>query len=335
MAKSTLHQLNVICEGAPVPGRVNEDAAYLAVNDETVTLLAVDGATPRLPAHALTLLLAAWPEQPMTPAGHAARVARVTVACTPHLALRDRLLAANAELRQQLVDVYGALTPDTVIGQEPHVRDIGSDPRLFRLVLPACVATLAEVDLAARHLTYAHAGDTALFVWYADGRIDKVPSADLAGREGEFLARAWAMQDRPPDGSFVQPMRGEDLVLADKLTGIFHNYVDEHGSTDPALGVAVINGLPQLDAYLMSGEFDLTGATGVLVCSDGLLWPAERNAPPDDAVRRWAFMRDTIQHDGLTGYYRQLRELEASDPRCQRFPRFKVHDDATGLYLRL
>jgi hypothetical protein len=298
-------------------------------------MMAVDGATPRLPAHGLKPLLAKWSEQPMTPAGLAARVTRDAVDATRHLAPRDRLLAANRELHRQLVDVYGALTPDAIIGQEPHVRDIGRDPRLFRLVLPACVATLAEVDLAARRLTYAHAGDTALFVWYADGRIDKVPSGDLAGREGEFLARAWAMQDRPPDGSFVQPMRGEDLVLADKLTGIFHNYVDEHGNTDPALGVAVINGLPQLDAYLMSGEFDLTGATGVLVCSDGLLWPAERSAPPDDPDRRWAYMRDTIQRDGLKTYFRQLRELEASDPRCQRFPRFKVHDDATGLYLRL
>jgi hypothetical protein len=46
-------------------------------------------------------------------------------------------------------------------------------------------------------------------------------------------------------------------------------------------------------------------------------------------------MRALIEAEGVAGYVDRLRAEEATDPERTRYPRPKVHDDATAIYVRL
>jgi hypothetical protein len=97
------------------------------------------------------------------------------------------------------------------------------------------------------------------------------------------------------------------------------------------VGVGVINGLPQLADYIEAGTAELTQVAGCLVCSDGFIWPAEWDEQPAAAQARWRHMAEVIQQEGMQRYFAQLRAAESADTTLDRYPRFKVHDDATGV----
>lgn len=55
----------------------------------------------------------------------------------------------------------------------------------------------------------------------------------------------------------------------------------------------------------------------------------------DDYGMTAAEFRDRLHADGLPGLAATLRATERDDAACARFPRFKVSDDATALWLRV
>ena len=311
--------VEIVCQPAPglAAGRANEDACLFHHGGDWLALAAIDGATVRVQTQALTPLLVEYGPG-VSAAAYAAYLTRDTATahiCDPPA---EMLLSANAALNAVLTGVYGALTPEAVFAAEPGLAAYAHDPRFFRLVLPVCVATAVRLDLAAQRLEYAHAGDTALLLFMADGHVRAV-----TGGAGDVV---------PPDyASWSSDKRARYTVES----GIRHNYVDDDGQPDSQQGVAVINGLPQLAHYLHAGEQSLAGVDAVLVCTDGLLWP---NPPNEDAAgqqARLAHMRALIESEGLAGYLERLRAEERADRDRVRYPRFKSHDDATGLYVRL
>lgn len=311
--------IEIVCQAAPgfPEGRANEDACCFHHGGDWLALAAIDGATVRVQAQALAPLLATYGPG-VSAAAYAAYVTRDSIAAQPHLAPAEMLLTANVVLNTALSGVYGALTPEAVFAAEPGLVAYAHDPRFFRLVLPVCVATAARLDLAAQRLDYAHAGDTALLLFLADGDVRAV-----AGGAGDALPADFGTLPR------------EEIARRNIESGIRHNYTDANGQPDATLGVGVINGQPELAHYLQTGTESLAGVEAVLVCSDGLLWP---NLPGEDAAgqrARLAHMRALIEGEGLAGYVERLRAEEQADSQRQRYPRFKIHDDATGLYVRL
>ncbi len=97
----------------------------------------------------------------------------------------------------------------------------------------------------------------------------------------------------------------------------------------------MINGLPDISAYIQTGTFDLEPVAGLLVCSDGFPLPATWEESPEHTEARLHTMRDLLFDEGIEAYFAHLRRLQADDDTLDRYPRFKTHDDSTGIFIKL
>lgn len=74
---------------------------------------------------------------------------------------------------------------------------------------------------------------------------------------------------------------------------------------------------------------DVAAGDELVLMTDGLA------ALIDDYDLAIADFAPLLRAEGLHGFAAQLRAIEADDPECRRFARFKPSDDATGLWLRI
>ncbi len=330
-------RLSTICEAAPIPGSVNEDACSIWSDGEKITVLVVDGVKQRITGTKLQQLITAY-DDCATGASYVAHLTRSITAIQAlddkPLPLQELLLQANTALRSQLEYIYGELTANAWLKAEPQLSFFNEDPRLIRVALPAGVATIARVDLVTRRLEFAHAGDTALFLFYQDGRIVQKTDDQMIKHDMQVFELARTIQSEKGI-PFSQALKDERVKEMNLYNGIYHNYVDHNRQVDTKVGIGVIDGLPQLAAYIQQGTVDLNDVTSVLICSDGLIWPAGWNESNDERIVRLQRMRKQIEQLNLSGYLAELRNAEQADTTCDLYPRFKKHDDATGIYLEL
>lgn len=329
----------MLCEGAPVEGRINEDACLLAGDERWMYLLVIDGATARVETPHLVNALQKEGEPASPPAFAAAMVKRTLAERIPRLGhsapLGDLLMEANTALRERLVKIYGSLEAGSILKHEPGLQMLAEDPRLIRMGLPACVVTLARLDLDAHRLFFAHAGDTAMFLFHKDGRITQITDDANHQHDEQALKTAIEIQHSLHAPHLGDVLQDPGITRTIRDTAIFHNYVDEQGRTDPKLGVGVVNGLPQLADYIQAGSVGLDGIGSLLVCSDGFLWPARLEETASEKANRLRSMRQRIEGLGLAGYFTELRKVEEHDASRDLFPRPKVHDDATAIFVEL
>ncbi|MBZ0296987.1 MAG: protein phosphatase 2C domain-containing protein, partial [Anaerolineae bacterium] len=210
------------------------------------------------------------------------------------------------------------------------------DERLMRLALPICVATLVRVDFYANRLWFAHGGDTAMYLFREDGAVEQVTDDRVAHEhENQALYAARTTQQEQQAERLIDVVSHPDVQRAIRKSGLYHNYVDSHGQINRELGYGVVDGLPELDFYLQRGEISLEGIDALLICSDGFIWHERWGESESEAEQRLLMMRQRIESDGLSGYVAALRSMEEEDNACNLYPRFKVHDDVTAVYLEL
>jgi hypothetical protein len=85
---------------------------------------------------------------------------------------------------------------------------------------------------------------------------------------------------------------------------------------------------PEAAEHALTGSVPLTDLRRAAVLTDG----AAQFVEPFH-ITDWIGLLDILSDCGPRQLIRQLREVEASDPRGQRWPRHKPHDDATIAYL--
>lgn len=338
--------LEIVSQG--VPGRLNEDA-WIAMQGgplgENMILAAIDGATTRLTPPPLRRYLETLPGQ-ITPAAYSARTARDSLArqvgTGMPVELRTLLIEANADLGRELIRLFGALTLECMSFPDEVSATLAHDPRLVRLGLPASVITLVDYEPSRGRLRYAHAGDTLLLVAYQDGRVS-VPTEDrVTPTDHPLMRTALKMRGYYPDLPFCELVRLPEVRRFNLDSALRHNFVDEFGLPQPSQGIGVIDGLPEFRYFIQIGQVELDGVAFVCVMTDGLEWPASARElftdnPGEEATlqrQRRARMVALIRELGLGGYVTHLRETEAEDADHERYPRMKMHDDATGVLLR-
>lgn len=329
-------------QGSPDLSRINEDRYFFCGTSDDVYLLVIDGASVRVNTSTLDRAVAASSES-ATAASYAASLTRDTIASAIASSLGESvkpsptslLLTANAALRARVETIFGGITSDAVLASEPQLDILREDPRLIRLALPVCVATVAHVNLAASELRFAHVGDTALFIQHADGSIANVTSDNMEAHDRKALSLARSKQQVSKDLHISDLIDDEEVQYLNRQSGLYHNYVDEMGRTDLTRGVGAINGLPELVEYIQQGVLDLSDVRSLLVCSDGFVWPSDWDEPEAQRADRLQRMWQVIAHAGLEEYVRRLRALETQDGQLDTYPRFKLHDDATAVYLEL
>ena len=338
--------LEVVCQ--TVPGRLNEDT-WLAVHTgpltSRLTCAAIDGATTRLIPPPLQHYLDSRVER-LTPAAFAARMTRESMerhAAEGMLAdLRALLLESNTDLGRTLLELFGAIELHSLGLPEEVYNALAHDPRFVRLGLPACVVTVMEYDPASRMLHWAHAGDTSLMVAYEDGRVEIPTNPDGADFDSAIKKTALTLRSYNPNMSFRELMKQPEVQKLNLNSGIRHNFVDKHGLPQPRQGIGVVNGMSELRYFVKTGSVSMDGALFALVMTDGLEWPADQreafspSAEDAEARRqeRLQSMATRIAEHGPAGYLAFLRDAEENDPDHNQYPRFKTHDDATGVMLR-
>lgn len=335
--------LEIVCEG--VPDRLNEDTFIAYQRDDgqpRYVLAAIDGATSVASYAPLTDYLQRE-RNAITPAALAASVARDAIlsqlgarTSNDDVSPRDLLLHANETLRDLLKAVApGIYDAEDIRTSQPDQAHLLDDPRKVRLFLPAAVITLVTIDTDLNLLRFAHAGDTGLLIGYADGKADLVTQGLDAPMNYES-ALALATQSVVHQGlSMLNAVNDPVIRALDRDHRIYHNYVDRDGNTVQEQGIGVIDGLPELSDYIQSGMTMLDRAAAVIVFSDGFLWPMPLHETPRDRQKRLQEMWGRIRQEGLRSYLRALRAEERADADRERYPRFKLHDDATAVALWL
>jgi Protein phosphatase 2C len=87
---------------------------------------------------------------------------------------------------------------------------------------------------------------------------------------------------------------------------------------------------PAAAGHAVTGHERLTGLSAVALLSDGASRLADRFQ-----LATWAEICRTLADQGPAGLIRLLREAETSDACGQRWPRGKIHDDATAVYWQI
>lgn len=158
-----------------------------------------------------------------------------------------------------------------------------------------------------------------------DGTVQQVTPDQMAQHDDAFKAVHKAMPDEPARHPFFSALGISRAAEMNRMNGLYHNYIAPDGTLDPAVGVSVVDGLPQMRAYMFTAKRTLEDVQAVLVVSDGVFLPSPADASLP-AAERLDRMGQIIRERGLAGYIDALRAEE----RRQHLS----HDDATAVMLR-
>jgi hypothetical protein len=84
---------------------------------------------------------------------------------------------------------------------------------------------------------------------------------------------------------------------------------------------------PAAAEHALTGAEPLAGLSAVALLSDGASRLADRFH-----LATWAEVGDILAGDGPGGLIERVRAAESADPRGERWPRGKIHDDATAVF---
>lgn len=90
-----------------------------------------------------------------------------------------------------------------------------------------------------------------------------------------------------------------------------------------------IDGEASMENFLKHGTATLDGVAHIILFTDGLFLPKEDPRQPDN----FEIFVDLFLEGGLKRVQNFVREQEASDPKCWKYPRFKIYDDIAAVAL--
>lgn len=143
------------------------------------------------------------------------------------------------------------------------------------------------------------------------------------------------------DGSYKLPVTGYDQdietllmwrALADKTDKkIFDVLGDQIRKIRAQMNITygVLNGERAYADFLNSGVEPLEGVRDIILFTDGLFLPSQSPGTEPD----FDTFVNIFLSGGLTALKDHVRSLEASDPDCLSYPRFKCHDDIAAVAL--
>lgn len=97
------------------------------------------------------------------------------------------------------------------------------------------------------------------------------------------------------------------------------------------ISYGVINGEKEMKSFLNTGKKELKNVKYILTFTDGLFIP---NMNPEESDDFDIFVKLFLDK-GLKNILSYIRNLEKDDINCWRYPRFKQHDDITGISISL
>lgn len=163
----------------------------------------------------------------------------------------------------------------------------------------------AIVRIGHRRIEYAQVGDCTLAAVYEDGSV-RVLSRDSV-----------AFLDRLALNSPAELRSG--IIARNRLLA---NTPD---------GYPCLNGDPRVADYLEYGSIHRIRVQGLLLLTDGLFDLTAHRSDQPDLSRIVSFVLD----QSLDDYVDWLVRVEHDDHDCVNYPRFKLSDDKTGIWIAL
>lgn len=90
-----------------------------------------------------------------------------------------------------------------------------------------------------------------------------------------------------------------------------------------------LDGEKEMERFLKHGIVALDEVAHIIIFTDGLFIPKENPRQPDD----FETFVDLFLDGGLKQVHSYVRQQEASDPKCWKYPRFKQYDDIAAIAL--
>ena len=111
-------------------------------------------------------------------------------------------------------------------------------------------------------------------------------------------------------------------ILFDKIVNLRKNQNVTYG---------VLNSEKEYIKFIKTGSVNLKGVRHIVIFTDGLIPPKESPEMPDKFDDFVKYFLD----GGITRVKNKIREMENKDSECQKFPRYKKHDDIAAISITL
>ncbi|NGM83442.1 hypothetical protein G5B47_13545 [Paenibacillus sp. 7124] len=242
---------------------------------------------------------------------------------------RGKSNETGGRLASQIVKQYAeSVTAAEFRGMEALLRDAnlrlgqemkrcGINPQSKDELWTAGAALVRITDAAVE---FIQAGDCMIYAIYEDGAIRAITRDHVAAIDHESK-RIWI------DG-IEAGVRSKDQLWETVKPVIAAN----KQKMNTAEGYSVLNGMAEAEQFFEYGRINRIRLQSLLLVSDGLFYPEEGETSEEDGVK--SMVRE-VRQTGLSRYAEWLLQLEREDAECIRYPRFKVSDDKTGIYIRL
>lgn len=242
---------------------------------------------------------------------------------------------ASRTLKQYFEDLtVGDTASDSLL---PYV--VEANRRLRRQMAEAGIDTnrkealwtsaLAVIRVRDRYIDYAQVGDCMIIAQYEDGTIrvlsrDQVAHMDKISKNAREEGIRQGFTTREQLWDIVKP------ILLNNRTQM--NTIE---------GYSVMSGEPEVADFIEYGRINRIRLKSLLLVTDGLFLPSDGGAEGEGAppvggrhADAYAELLSRIAESSLETYARELIQLESEDKECQRYPRFKVSDDKTAIWIQ-
>ncbi|NQX65195.1 protein phosphatase 2C domain-containing protein [Paenibacillus alba] len=182
-------------------------------------------------------------------------------------------------------------------------------------------ASIALIRVTETHIEYVQSGDCMIYAKYADGSVrsvtrDHVAHIDYQSKLLWEQGIAAGIQTKEELWAQVKPRIAANKEKMNTLQGY-----------------SVMNGDPAAELFFESGKLNRIRLESLILVTDGLFFPVsladQSNGQADEE------MVNRITAKDLQSYADWLIALEKGDPECIRYPRFKISDDKSGIWLQL
>lgn len=171
--------------------------------------------------------------------------------------------------------------------------------------------TAAVVQQKGKSLNLLQNADSLILVKTTDGTV----SLPLGFHDHDLsIMKKWRKLAAEGKKDIVSLVRDDLLTLRSNTNRTF----------------GVLNGDPKAREFCKTTTVALTHIASLLIITDGLFLPKQDPETGNDWSKYFALCED----GGLVNLLGTVRSMEKSDPDLTRYPRYKIHDDATGIYLR-
>lgn len=335
-----ISSIETFSSSSHVEGRINEDNLFVLQSPgylNTIVAAVIDGAGTRLPFQKLLNVIESQSPN-LTPSAFASHFLKTYLMNIfrqePDSSLRNALIQANRAFYQEIQTQVNGFEFSQLVTEMPL--PWRKDPRSIRMILPACTVTLVRLNIIQGTLEFANLGDSSLIEIRNNNSTIRHTKDQMRRFDGIAFKKIVDFQRQRGFHQFrdaVSTSGGRHFIIE---SGFHLNYVDEQGTTNTDLGCGVVNGLEEMAAYIETGcvELDTEQTQGIALLTDGmeLLKPLEDDAELEE--QRITSTGYHIQHGGLQELYNKIGIMVQKDPTFNIYPRTKMQDDATGIYIQ-